>query len=53
MFSLQNFLRDLLLEAKKSQEVTEDQLISYTDTMVGDARDPLLKGKAQYGCPPC
>lgn len=31
---LQNFLRDLLHEAKKSQEVSEDQLIQYTDTMV-------------------
>jgi Ca2+-binding EF-hand superfamily protein len=31
---LKNFLRDLLQEAKKSQEVTEDQLISYTDTML-------------------
>ena len=32
---LKNFLRDLLKEAKKSQDVTEDQLIQYTDTMVG------------------
>lgn len=32
----QNFLRDLLKEAKKSTEVTEDQLIAYTDTMVSD-----------------
>ena len=30
-----NFLRDLLKEASKSQEVTEDKLIEYTDTMVG------------------
>ena len=30
----QNFLRDLLKEASKSQEVTEDKLIEYTDTMV-------------------
>lgn len=30
----QNFLRDLLKEAKKSEEVTDDQLIEYTDTMV-------------------
>ena len=30
----QNFLRDLLTEASKSQEVTEDKLIEYTDTMV-------------------
>lgn len=34
LITLQNFLRDLLREAKKSQEVTEDQLIQYTDTMV-------------------
>ena len=32
--TLQNFLRDLLREASKSQEVTEDKLIEYTDTMV-------------------
>ena len=31
---LQSFLRDLLREASKSQEVTEDKLIEYTDTMV-------------------
>lgn len=31
---LKNFLRDLLKEAKKSQEVTEDQLIQYTDTLL-------------------
>lgn len=31
---LQNFLRDLLKEAKKSDQVTDDQLIEYTDTMV-------------------
>ena len=30
----QNFLRDLLKEARKSQEVSEDKLIEYTDTMV-------------------
>ena len=30
----QNFLRDLLKEASKSQEVSEDKLIEYTDTMV-------------------
>ena len=33
---MQNFLRDLLKEASKSQEVTEDKLIEYTDTMVSD-----------------
>ena len=31
-FMFQNFLRDLLREASKSQEVTEDKLIEYTDT---------------------
>merc|ERR1712141_707498 len=31
---LKNFLRDLLKEAKKSQEVTEDQLIQYRDTLL-------------------
>ena len=30
----QHFLRDLLKEAKKSEEVSDDQLIEYTDTMV-------------------
>ena len=33
-FFNQNFLRDLLKEASKSQEVSEDKLIEYTDTMV-------------------
>ena len=33
-YCCQNFLRDLLKEASKSQEVTEDKLIEYTDTMV-------------------
>ncbi|KAG0710767.1 Calbindin-32 [Chionoecetes opilio] len=28
-----NFLRDLLKEAKKDQDVSEDKLIEYTDTM--------------------
>jgi len=43
---LKNFLRDLLLEAKKSQEVTEDQLISYTDTML-QVFDANKDGKLQ------
>jgi len=30
----QNFLRDLLREAKKINDVSEDKLIEYTDTMV-------------------
>ena len=34
IFEFQHFLRDLLKEAKKSEEVTDDQLIEYTDTMV-------------------
>ena len=34
---VQNFLRDLLKDARKSQDVTEDQLIEYTDTMVRTA----------------
>jgi hypothetical protein len=32
--SFQNFLRDLLKEAKKINDVSEDKLIEYTDTMV-------------------
>lgn len=31
---LKNFLRDLLKEAKKINDVSEDKLIEYTDTMV-------------------
>jgi len=31
---LKNFLRDLLTEAQRDKEVTEDKLIEYTDTMV-------------------
>ncbi|XP_042892958.1 calbindin-32-like [Penaeus japonicus] len=31
---LKNFLRDLLKEAKKDQDVSEDKLIEYTDTML-------------------
>ena len=45
---MQNFLRDLLKEASKSQEVSEDKLIEYTDTMVSTAtalsRPPLVAG---------
>jgi hypothetical protein len=33
-FYFQNFLRDLLKEAKKINDVSEDKLIEYTDTMV-------------------
>ncbi|XP_062535349.1 calbindin-32-like, partial [Armigeres subalbatus] len=31
---LKNFLRDLLKEAKKINDVSEDKLIEYTDTML-------------------
>lgn len=34
MILFQNFLRDLLKEAKKINDVSEDKLIEYTDTMV-------------------
>jgi preprotein translocase subunit SecE len=34
VFCFQNFLRDLLKEAKKINDVSEDKLIEYTDTMV-------------------
>merc|ERR1719210_1769305 len=43
---LKNFLRDLLKEAKKSQEVTEDQLIQYTDTLLS-VFDSNKDGKLQ------
>jgi Ca2+-binding EF-hand superfamily protein len=43
----QNFLRDLLKEASKSQEVTEDQLIEYTDTMVAPLPAPALPPQLQ------
>merc|ERR1712020_578933 len=43
---LKNFLRDLLREARKSQEVTEDQLIEYTDTML-QVFDANKDGKLQ------
>ena len=42
----QNFLRDLLREAKKSQEVSEDDLIQYTDTML-QVFDSNKDGKLQ------
>ena len=42
----QNFLRDLLREAKKSHEVTEDELIQYTDTML-QVFDSNKDGKLQ------
>jgi len=43
---LKNFLRDLLSEAHKSQEVTEDKLIEYTDTML-QVFDSNRDGKLQ------
>jgi len=43
---LKNFLRDLLKEAKKSQEVSEDDLIQYTDTML-QVFDSNKDGKLQ------
>lgn len=43
---LKNFLRDLLKEAKKSQEVSEDQLIQYTDTLL-NVYDSNHDGKLQ------
>lgn len=43
---LKNFLRDLLREAKKSQEVSEDELIQYTDTML-QVFDSNKDGKLQ------
>jgi len=43
---LKNFLRDLLREASKSQEVTEDKLIEYTDTML-QVFDANKDGKLQ------
>lgn len=42
---LQNFLRDLLREAKKINDVSEDKLIEYTDTMVSAS---LLIGTTLY-----
>lgn len=34
---MKNFLRDLLKEAKKINDVSEDKLIEYTDTMVNNS----------------
>ena len=31
---IQSFLQDLLFEARRSQEVTEEKLIEYTDTLL-------------------
>ena len=42
----QNFLQDLLSEADKAQEVTEDKLIEYTDTML-QVFDSNKDGKLQ------
>lgn len=43
---LKNFLRDLLKEAKKINDVTEDKLIEYTDTML-QVFDANRDGKLQ------
>lgn len=43
---LKNFLRDILKGASKSQEVTEDMLIEYTDTML-NVFDTNKDGKLQ------
>jgi Ca2+-binding EF-hand superfamily protein len=43
---LKNFLKDLLKEAKKSHEVSEDELIQYTDTML-QVFDSNKDGKLQ------
>jgi len=43
---LKHFLRDLLREASKSQEVTDDKLIEYTDTML-QVFDANKDGKLQ------
>lgn len=43
---LKNFLRDLLKEAEKCQEVSEDKLIEYTDTML-QVFDSNRDGKLQ------
>ena len=42
----QNFLLDLLHEARKSHEVTEDTLIEYTDTIL-QVFDANKDGKLQ------
>lgn len=41
---LKNFLRDLLKEAKKINDVSEDKLIEYTDTMVSTKFFPDFPG---------
>jgi hypothetical protein len=46
--SSQNFLRDLLKEAKKINDVSEDKLIEYTDTMVSRVYYDILWFKT--GC---
>ena len=46
MNECQNFLRDLLHEARKSHEVTEDTLIEYTDTIL-QVFDSNKDGKLQ------
>ncbi|KZS06723.1 Calbindin-32 [Daphnia magna] len=43
---LKNFLRDLLTEAQRDKEVTEDKLIEYTDTML-QVFDSNRDGKLQ------
>lgn len=43
---LKNFLRDLLTEAQRDKEVTEDKLIEYTDTML-QVFDANRDGKLQ------
>ena len=40
--SFQQFLGDLLKEAHKSQEVSEEKLIQYTDTMASDRHRPPI-----------
>lgn len=42
---LKNFLRDLLKEAKKINDVSEDKLIEYTDTMVNSNSNKLIYKK--------
>ncbi|CAD7011782.1 unnamed protein product [Ceratitis capitata] len=41
---LKNFLRDLLKEAKKINDVSEDKLIEYTDTMTCRRLGPANAG---------
>ena len=44
---LKNFLRDLLKEAKKINDVSEDKLIEYTDTMVS-SKTKMRKGNCDF-----